>query len=261
MKRTRAMTEKRMKKQAARTIAVAAALAVFTLSMATAAPAMAAKLKAPPPQAPQGVTAAAIDPGVSIDWQPAAGGDTGGYYVYTRNRNNWKRLTKKPVDDNHYYDPEGVCGQEYAVSALGVGGAESELAAVIAEASSPIVYEESCPDISVEGMWAVEAYEGASGGAIMVAGNSGSILRFRFTGSQVKLLAANYWSCGLANIYVDNNFVTRVDMYSGDTLFQQVEVSVPGLKYEEHVVTVLVLGYGNPEGTCNFVNIDAFEVR
>lgn len=255
------MMQKRIKKPVKRTLAVATTLAVFTLSMVTAGPAVAGRVKASPPQAPQGVTAAAIDPGVSIDWQLAAGGDTCGYYVYSRNKNNWKRLTKKPVIDNHFYDPEGVCGGEYAVSALGAGGAESDLAAVVAEASSPVVFEESCPGVSVEGTWAVEEYEGASGGAIMVAESSGSILRFRFTGRQFKLLAANYWSCGQANVYVDNDFVTRVDMYSGDTLFQQVEVSVPGLKYEEHVVTVLVLGYGNPEVTYNFVNIDAFEVR
>jgi len=261
MKRIRAMIEKRTMIPVFRTLAVVTALAVFALSMVAAAPAIAGKVKAPPPQAPQGVTAAAIDPGVSIDWQPSAGCDIDGYYVYAGSKNNWKRLTKRPVVDNHYYDPDGVCGGEYAVSAVGLRGAESELAVVVAETASPVLYEESCPGVSVEGTWAVEAYEGASGGTIMVAGSSGAILRFRFTGRQFKLLAANYWSCGQANVYVDNEFVTRVDMYSGDTLFQQVEVSVPGLKYEEHVVTVLVLGYGNPEGIYNFVNIDAFEVR
>ena len=38
-------------------------------------------------------------------------------------------------------------------------------------------------------------------------------------------------------------------------------INAPGLKNGEHILTVEVLGSGNPEGTYNFVNVDAFEVR
>jgi len=255
------MKMKRFRGLGTKSLAIATALVVCVLSVVTAAPAVAGKVKGSAPAPPQGVVAAAIDPGVCIDWLPAAEGGVSGYYVYAKSSKGWKRFNRKPITDNHYYDPKGTAGKDYAVRAVNVNGVKSDLAVAVAVEAVPVIHEENDPRISAQGIWTVEDYPGASGGAIMVASSSGSMLRFRFTGRQVKLIAVNHSGCGQANVYMDNNFVATVDMYSPNPLFQQVEVSVPGLKYGEHEIAVLVLGYGNPGGADNFVNVDAFEVR
>jgi len=213
------------------------------------------------PAAPQGVVAAAIDPGVSIDWQPAVDGGVIGYYVYTKKSNNWKKINPKPLVGTHYYDSEGAACMQYAVSAVNDGRVESELSVVVAVTSTPVLYEESDASVSVEGSWAIENCPGASADAVISSGVSGSLLRFRFTGRQVKMIATNNGGCGWANIYIDNQFVSVVDLYSAETVCGEIEADAVGLEYGEHVVTVLVLGYGNPEGSSNNVNVDAFEVR
>jgi hypothetical protein len=214
-----------------------------------------------PPAPPQGVLAAAVDPGVSLDWQPNGESNLAGYNVYLSRNGRWRILNNGVVTDNHYYYDLGTAGQTYAVAAVNVFGIESGYTVVQAQATTPVVYEETDPAVTFEGLWVIEKYVGASGGSIIVAGTAGERLHFAFTGRQVKLIAANYWTCGNARIYIDGDLMATVSMYSYDPVFQSIDVSVPGLKYGHHVLTVEVVGSGNPETTFNFVNVDAFEVR
>lgn len=216
-----------------------------------------------PPAPPQGVVAAVLDPGVSFDWQPNGEPNLGGYNVYISKKGKWKRLNGVLLADNHHYYASGVLADTYAVSAVNVFGVESAYAVVQPQPTTPVLHEENDPAVTVEGMWAIERYAGASGGAIRVSPDAGAKLHFAFTGRQVKLLAANYWTCGLARVYVDGQLMATVDMYSPSSVFMVVAISVPGLKYGTHLLTVEVLGEGNPEpeSDYDFVNVDAFEVR
>jgi hypothetical protein len=216
-----------------------------------------------PPAAPQGVQAWAIDPGVSFDWLPNGEGNLAGYNVYEPigGSGKWRRVNSQPILDNHYYYKGGLAGKTYAVSAVNFYGVESEYAKVQALVSAPVIYEENDAAISVEGLWVTEGYVGPANGKIRVAGDPGAKLNFRFNGSQVKMFVAKYWTCGAANIYIDGVLVKTLNLYSYDTIFGVVDLNVPGLKRGEHMLTMVALGSGNPEGTYNFVNVDAFEVR
>jgi fibronectin type 3 domain-containing protein len=214
------------------------------------------------PAPPQGLDPVAIDPGVSIDWQPNTEPNLAGYLVYKQSNNGrWRKLTRNPIADNHYYFRRGRVGQVYAVSAVNVYGSESEKSISVARPSVPVIYEESDPSIIREGLWVIEKYEGPTNGQILVAGDAGAKLHFHFTGRQVKMIVAKYWSCGSANVYLDGELVATVNMYSPQTTYLVVDFDAPGLKYGEHVLTLEVLGTGNPEVDHNFANIDAFEVR
>jgi hypothetical protein len=217
---------------------------------------------ADPPAAPQGLDPLAIEPGVSIDWQRNTEKNVAGYNVYREKKpGKWYKLTKEPVADNHYYDKEGVAGDVYGVTAVNLYDKESEKAVKEAGQSVPVTYEEDDPSISIEGLWVNEVYEGPTNGKIRVAEDTGSKLHFRFTGRQVQMVAAKYWTCGSANIYVDGELVATVNMYSETPTYQVVDFDMPGLKHKEHVLTIEVLGSGNPVEPYNFVNIDAFVVR
>jgi len=215
-----------------------------------------------PPAPPQGVEAVAIDPGVCIDWQPNTEANLAGYLVYKQRKNGrWRKLTRKPIADTHYYFDKGKAGQVYAVSAVNVYGIKSEKTVVEARPSVPVLYEESDPSITVEGLWVLEAYDGPTNGLIKVARDAGARMHFKFKGRQVKMLSAMYWTCGAANIYIDGELEATVNMYSSDTVYHVAVFDLPGLEYGDHVLTVEVLATGNHEVDHNFVNIDAFEVR
>jgi hypothetical protein len=215
-----------------------------------------------PPKPPQGVSPVAIEPGVSIDWEANAEKNLVGYNVYRMKHNGkWILLNSDIVTDNHYYDLDGVAGDAYGVTAVNFYGVESEMTKAEARQSVPVTYEEEDPSITVEGFWAIEQYEGPTNGKIRVTEGTGSMLHFSFRGRQVQMVAANYWSCGSANIYIDGELVDTVNMYSATSTYNVVDFDLPGLKYGNHVLTVEVLGYGNPVEPYNFINVDAFVVR
>jgi len=214
-----------------------------------------------PPAAPQGLTAGIMDPGVGIEWAP--NGEVGlvGYHVYLRGAQGaYSRLTTSPLSETCYYHRTGTAGSVYAVTAVNGYGTESAYAEVTAEQVVPVRYEEGDPAVTVEGYWVYEAHPDASGGKIRVAGSKGDRLRFSFTGRQVKMISAKYWTCGSANVYIDGKLVATVSLYNHDLVFGNLVVNATGLPYGQHVLTVEALGSGNPEADFNFVNVDAFEV-
>lgn len=214
-----------------------------------------------PPQAPQGLTAAAVDPGVCLDWLPNSEPDVTGYMVYLVSGGAHQRLTAQPIKENHFYHPSGAVGYVYAVTAVNLFGTQSEYAVAEAFLAAPSYFEECATNVVTEGMWVSEAYPEASGGRILVAGRAGDKLHLHFTGRQIKVFSAMYWTCGAAAMYIDGNYVTTVNLYSYDPVFGSVTMDVPGLVYGEHTLTIEVLGTGNPEVNLYFVNLDAFEVR
>lgn len=214
-----------------------------------------------PPAPPQGVVAVAIDPGVSIDWQPNTEPNLAGYNVYVYKGVKWRLLNRDVLTEPHYYHSDGGLADTYAVSAVNIYGIESGYTVVQPQPSTPVIYEESDPSITVEGLWVIERYTGPTDGKIRVAEDAGARLHFRFTGRQVKMINAVYWSCGAARIYIDGRLVDTINMYSQTTAYQVTDFDAPGLAYGEHVLTVEVLGSGNPVEPYNFVNVDAFEVR
>jgi hypothetical protein len=217
---------------------------------------------ATPPAPPQGVEAWALDPGVSLDWLPNTEPNLAGYNVYRSQGGRWKILNKQgPLADPHFYDQNGVLGDVYAVSAVNTFEIESGYTIVQPQETIPVVYEESDPSISVEGLWVIERYLGPTNGQILVAEDAGARLHFQFTGAQVQMITAIYWTCGAANVYIDGELVQTVNMYSDMAAYQVIDVDVPGLVNGDHVLTLEVLGSGNPVEPYNFVNIDAFVVR
>lgn len=214
-----------------------------------------------PPMAPEGVLAGTMETGVGIDWSPNTEPYLLGYNVYRRNAlGGYDRLTRTPITANNYYDRTGVAGSVYAVAAVNGYGTESPYAEVTAQGVAPVRYDDGDPNSTVEGLWVYEGHPSASGGKIKVAGSKGDRLHFSFTGRQVKMISAKYWTCGAANVYVDGKLVGTVNLYNYDLVFGNVVLNVPGLPYGRHVLTVELLGSGNPEGSFNFVNVDAFDV-
>jgi hypothetical protein len=217
-----------------------------------------------PPSTPKGLAAFGIDPGVSLDWTANPELDIVGYNVYTSSSSSargTKVNTSGPVPTNHYYYSSGNAALYYWVSAVNKFGLESAAVAAKPTISAAKLVEESDPSLVLAGTWSVECYAGPNNGKIIVAGDAGSTLKFNFTGSQVKMTAAKYWSCGSARVLIDGQVVATINEYSEATTYNVVSLNVPGLVHGNHTLTIEVLGSGNPAYPYNFVNVDSFEVR
>ncbi len=215
------------------------------------------------PSTPTGFAAWVVDPGVSLDWDPNPEKDIAGYNVYvSRNPNSArKKINGSLVAANHYYLADGQADLCYWVSAVNRLGLESQAAMAKPQAVSPMIIEENDPSIETSGLWVPESYVGPTNGKIKVAGDAGARLQLKFTGSQVKLVVAKYWSCGSARVYLDGKEIAVINLYSESVTYNVVDLSVPGLPRGEHTLVIEALGAGNPQYPFNFVNVDCFEIR
>lgn len=223
-----------------------------------------ATMNVTPPSTPKGLAAYVIDPGVSLDWAANPELDIVGYNVYTSSNATAKGTkvnTTGVIPTNHYYYSKGITGVYYWVSAVNKFGLESTALMAKPTVSTPKLVEESDPSLVLTGTWAYECYAGPNNGKIIVAGDTGSTLKLNFTGSQVKMTVAKYWSCGSARVLIDGQVVATINQFSEATTYNVITLNVPGLVHGNHTLTVEVLGSGNPAYPYNFVNVDSFEVR
>jgi hypothetical protein len=215
-----------------------------------------------PPSTPTGLTAYAIDPGVTLDWNPNPELDITGYNLYTSGTptgNKTKVVSMIAATDCYY--ASGGSTLYYWVSAVNYRNLESAPAMIYPTATVPEIIQEDDPRVTTSGTWSTEHYVGPNDGKILVAEAAGARLTLSFTGSQVKMAVAKYWSCGSARIYVDGTPVTTINEFSEAPTYNVIELNIPGLVHGNHTLTVEVMGSGNPSYPYNFVNVDSFEVR
>ncbi len=215
------------------------------------------------PPAPTGVSAAALDPGVGIDWDKSSDPSVVGYNVYYSKSIGSKKikLNSSLITTTHYYHKEGVAGLYYHVTAVNILNMESDATTVQATAATPVFIEDDNPQINVSGYWKYERYVGPRDGKIRISDEAGARLNLKFRGRQVKLYVATYWSLGSARIYIDGQYITTVNEYSPTTNYNVMAFSQAGLALGDHVLTLELTGTGNPSYPYNFFNVDCFEVR
>ncbi len=223
-----------------------------------------ATMNVTPPSTPKGLVAFGIDPGVSMDWTANPELDIVGYNVYSSSRadaRGTKINTSGPIPTNHYYYSSGNASLYYWVTAVNQFGLESAAVSAKPTISAAVLVEESDPSFVLQGTWKVEGYVGPNNGKIIVAGDTGSTLKFSFTGSQIKMTGAKYWSCGSARVLIDGKAVSTISEYNEAAIYNTIVLNVPGLVHGNHTLTIEVLGSGNPAYPYNFINVDSFEVR
>ena len=222
-----------------------------------------------PPSTPTGFAAWAIDPGVTLSWNANPEADVTGYKLYTSNTQTGTRtLIASSITGTSYYHTGGSATIYYWVGAVNVRGLESPAAMAYPTLTVPEVIQEDDPRVTTTSTWATEHYVGPNDGKLKVSGIPGARLTLSFLGSQVKMTAAKYWSCGDADIYLDGKYYTTINLNSESASYNVVVLNIPGLVHGNHTLTVEVAGSGGApadpsQGTeaFSFVNVDSFEVR
>jgi Big-like domain-containing protein len=108
--------------------------------------------------------------------------------------------------------------------------------------------------------WHGSRSRGWSGKIASFNRSAGAQARFQFTGTTVRWIGFRAPWAGIARVYVDDVFVTELDLYQTTEEPVTVVFSRTGLPYGPHSLTVESTGRKNPSSVDYAVVVDAFDV-
>lgn len=100
------------------------------------------------------------------------------------------------------------------------------------------------------------------GGSARYADVTGSYAQFKFSGTNVQLLAFTGANCGKANVYIDDVLVTTepIDMYSAKTNFRTIVFESAPLSPGTHTLKVVNSGEKNTLSSGTNISVDAISI-
>jgi hypothetical protein len=210
--------------------------------------------------------------GTSVRWIGLSGPQTGGARIFLDG------AFQAQVDT---YAPTEIQTVVYAVTGLAAARHRLEIEVTgdrnPAATNSSIVVdafdirprkEETDPSITYSGAWTaqdtIRAYSGTSlqtgGGMAARSETAGSRAQFAFSGTSVNWIGLRGPWVGMADVFVDGVFATRVDLYAPTDVVQTTVFSASGLTDGPHTLRIDVTGVKNPAATSAWVIVDAFDV-
>jgi hypothetical protein len=105
------------------------------------------------------------------------------------------------------------------------------------------VTEQSGHMVSYAGSgWAAQATASASAGQAMVSSQAGDSVSFRFNGQSITWVGRICPTCGVADVYLDGRYVTRVDayVYRGPDVWQAALFQYSWDRPGSHVIKLVV---------------------
>ena len=125
-------------------------------------------------------------------------------------------------------------------------------------------FDNTDSSIAYTGTWSFNnRNEAWSYGTVANSNTAGSQATFTFTGTSVSWIGRRGPTDAIARVYLDGAFVTDVDNYAPTLGLQDTILTLTGLAYGSHQLTIEVTGRANPATTIPYpwVIVDAFDVR
>lgn len=125
--------------------------------------------------------------------------------------------------------------------------------------SQAVRVEENSADVVYAGTWSTNVHSFHSGGSARLAMDTGSQVKFTFTGTAVSWIAyRDEWS-GIAQIFLDGQPIARVDTYASPAQAQAEMYKITGLASGTHVLTIEATGERKAPSGGAWIWVDAFE--
>jgi hypothetical protein len=129
-------------------------------------------------------------------------------------------------------------------------------------------FEDSHPAVAHSAGWTRDdmgkSWSGTSGntgsGTASLARTAGEQATFTFNGTAVTWIGYRGPVAGMADVFLDDTFVTRVDLYAPTEATQVPVYTSPTLAPGTHTLRIQVTGEKNPAASLAFVIVDAFDV-
>ncbi|WP_297419472.1 hypothetical protein [Clostridium sp.] len=96
--------------------------------------------------------------------------------------------------------------------------------------------------------------------SVHYSNNAGDYFQYEFYGTGLNLYMTTNNDHGIANIYIDDTFMTAVDTYSALIVYHDLIYSVTNLTYGLHTIKVIVTGTQNPSAVNCRVELDYMEI-
>ncbi|WP_338788148.1 hypothetical protein [Metabacillus sp. FJAT-53654] len=122
------------------------------------------------------------------------------------------------------------------------------------------IIEENDPIIKYTGTWKEVTQDGNSGGALKISESKGASAEITFSGTGITVLGKRHSLRGLADIYLDNQFVQTIDFSFNTAEFQAELYKKDGLTNGKHTLKIVVKGESAPGRTSKAVALDAFKI-
>lgn len=123
------------------------------------------------------------------------------------------------------------------------------------------VYNQDHANISYHGDWATGSNPSAYLGDYCSTNTRDSYYTINFTGKSLKTYGQKDSWCGLADIFIDDEYMYTIDTYSPTVEYDQLLFDTGELEYGNHTVKVVVLGRRNPYAEDCYINADKFEIE
>lgn len=114
--------------------------------------------------------------------------------------------------------------------------------------------------LAYEGSWQILSLPGPYGTTCHTSVTTGSVVRYSFTGNQVRLIGTVAADGGLADVYIDGEKqLVGIDCWNLSARHQQVLYYKNGLEEGQHELRTVVKGRGNPVSSGRCVYVDALQ--
>lgn len=159
-----------------------------------------------------------------------------------------------PIDPHGaYLDSTNLCATCHPVHEAAAVGKQRESEEVRIE-------EDDTSSISYTGIWTEVNDASASAGSYKKASSTSAAADFAFNGNSISWVALKDSSSGVANVYLDGNFMASFDLYNTTPTYQ-VTVFSNLIGNGDHTLTIEPSGTKNASSTGYNVAVDAFNFQ
>ncbi|MRS12217.1 MAG: murein L,D-transpeptidase [Actinobacteria bacterium] len=127
--------------------------------------------------------------------------------------------------------------------------------------AAPVLHEQTDARFAFSGAWLSYSSPSLSGGSHAFSNNAGAGVTLAFVGTRLDLVGMKGPKFGMLAASVDGAAATTTDLYSTDTLFQQVVYTTGDLPAGLHVVRFSPTGTKNAAASDAYVSVDAVVVE
>ena len=120
--------------------------------------------------------------------------------------------------------------------------------------------QENDASVVLKGNWYVNNNAAHSGGAAVLASDSGASATITFTGTGISWIGVKDSYNGIAQVYIDGSAVTTVDTAASYTQYQQSLYTASNLSDGSHTLQIVVSGSHSSAGLGTAIWIDAFQI-
>jgi hypothetical protein len=121
-------------------------------------------------------------------------------------------------------------------------------------------YDDTDAAITYTGTWEFGEWDGYYNTSCHYTWQEAAIASYTFTGTGIKLIAAKNADHGIAQIFIDGNYMSDVDFYNESAILQVVVYADSLLSNGIHTIEIKATGTKRAEATGSYIDIDAFEV-